>query len=65
MEELEKTETEGVRVQFLRIVLDCVKCIKEEQRLLDGLGVGTEYRLILKPPPGAVVEEKEDKDVVH
>ena len=55
MAELEATEKEGVRVQWMKMILDCARYAKEEMRLLDGMGATSEYTFTVNaPPPQAI-----------
>ena len=52
LKKLEKATLEGVQVQWMRLVFDSVKAAKEEQRLLDGHGIGVQYVCNNYPPEG-------------
>jgi hypothetical protein len=45
----------------MRLILDCCKYAKEEQRIAEGLGSMAEYYMLLKPPDKSIptVEVKE------
>ncbi len=67
MEELKNTVTEGVRVQWMRLIFDCCKGAKEEQRLTDGYGDGTIHEFYLIKPtdkPRPPVDDDEPEKAV-
>ena len=58
-DKLEATDQSSVQVQWMKMILDCCRFAKEEQRLLDGIGVGAEYKLVIQPPEPKAIPDDE------
>eukprot|EP00918_Siedleckia_nematoides_P034659 GHVU01075401.1.p3 GENE.GHVU01075401.1~~GHVU01075401.1.p3 ORF type:complete len:135 (-),score=14.57 GHVU01075401.1:2664-3068(-) len=63
-DKLEETEQPGVQVQWMKMILDCCRFAKEEQRLLDGLGAGTTHNITINAPSDKPRPPADSGDVV-